>query len=590
MGLTTDAHSKGGTLYVNEIKVLELSSTIHGKDPAERAQILVNRLAGRSFEGSFYVEIDGKSRNILLDGKPLVVVTPEEAKALGAPVEVIATRWVKNFKKAISAPPYYFEGAPQIKIVEGQSKSIEAYGSHFRKAAIFASPTGIVKVSRKTGSLQLDSLQAGVTTLSFRNNGVTGSLLVKVIPLAAKFPQTVSAQIMGLPPEPTLFQNVVSGAIRQNLVTLSQNASITIGDIKQPSIRPGESTEIQVPVRVTSPGHAPAEGSVTVALKNMGVGIMYEDLLWYSNVPENVREPGQLYFGQFQPDRSVRLLIHHCNRTNVPMMFAYTLINRGATPATLTIVNGDVAGDGNPTFAGYLTGISFFKRWLSHSAQIVTIPPQSVLPLFIQKAGAEETVSGLSSIHLQSSASQSDVSLVAHAMWKGDFSPIWADAVGQTDPWNFVKAQPVTSFNLPTVEKPKEIYPDPNRRIEFQYEVGGSHTFIRIGQEPLGGIAENSKLLGNFGANYIIKGDISNPTNAPAEVEIVFEASAGYSGAFFRVNGQLKDGRLLQAKERMDLLKVKLDPGQSKPITIETIPLSGAHYPATIIIQPAEFR
>jgi hypothetical protein len=87
---------------------------------------------------------------------------------------------------------------------------------------------------------------------------------------------------------------------------------------------------------------------------------------------------------------------------------------------------------------------------------------------------------------------------------------------------------------------------------------------------------------------YTIKASVENPTETATDIELVFEASAGYSGALFVVNGQYKRIPLLQPKAESEVVRFRLEPKATKALTILTLPLSGGSYPATLTIRPVQ--
>jgi hypothetical protein len=155
-------------------------------------------------------------------------------------------------------------------------------------------------------------------------------------------------------------------------------------------------------------------------------------------------------------------------------------------------------------------------------------------------------------------------------------------------PWQEMGIRPLSSFdrNLPPLST--HVYPDPFKNESFDYQVGGNWLFIRIGQKPITNFENVRKLDGNFGVIYRLRATVSNPTSLASEVEVVFEASAGYSGALFILNGNLMRTPLLQPKTESRLARIRLEPGESKTFSIQTVPLSGSSYPASLTIRPIQ--
>ncbi|RYD65771.1 MAG: hypothetical protein EOP84_31645, partial [Verrucomicrobiaceae bacterium] len=99
-----------------------------------------------------------------------------------------------------------------------------------------------------------------------------------------------------------------------------------------------------------------------------------------------------------------------------------------------------------------------------------------------------------------------------------------------------------------------------------------------------------AKMFNELGSNgmftYTIKTKLQNPTSRTTDVEVVFEASAGYASGLFVVNGRTVTIDQLSPKTEGQVMRVKLAPGQTQSFDILTLPLSGSAYPATLTIRP----
>jgi hypothetical protein len=166
-----------------------------------------------------------------------------------------------------------------------------------------------------------------------------------------------------------------------------------------------------------------------------------------------------------------------------------------------------------------------------------------------------------------------------------DGGPKTAAALTIPTPW---RRQPPRSLDYEgsvSLELSNHIYPSPFRNESVDYSVGGRHGFIRIGQRPIPR-PDGKGLDGNFGVFYNIEARVENPQTDSADIEVVFEASAGYSGALFVLNGEVRRTPLLQPKEEAQIMRVRLQPGEKRQLTMMTVPLSGSSYPATIVVRP----
>jgi hypothetical protein len=134
------------------------------------------------------------------------------------------------------------------------------------------------------------------------------------------------------------------------------------------------------------------------------------------------------------------------------------------------------------------------------------------------------------------------------------------------------------------------VYPNPFKEGEVSYAVGGKYGFFRLGERAIKRADNLKSLDGNFGVTYQITANLGNPTTEATEVEMVFEASAGYTGALFVVNGQVVRTPLLQPKTEAQIMKFHLGPGLNRTVNILTFPLSGSSYPATLTFRPVGGR
>ena len=354
-------------------------------------------------------------------------------------------------------------------------------------------------------------------------------------------------------------------------------ARVEIGAIDAPELVPAQRGTATVHVTVTAPEKFPVEAEVAVDLKNTGMIDNPSEELWYSNHPENLKGPARLYWGRLGGGKAARVLYHHQNASQKPITVSYMLVNTGDTAANIAVILGDAVPHSNPTYAGYMAGQEFFPRWVRQSAVVTVVPAHSAVPVVVERIGPGLTASGLMSLH---SLDGSSVLFIGESDWS-------TSDPGQKG--NTAWTQPVMSLAdhpINLAGQASHVYSPAVKKLETKYEVGGRFGYIRIGQEAVGRVDDTGKLEGNFGIVYQIQVTVSNMTPEEAEVEFVFESSAGYTGAFFRINEVLYSTPLLQPKKTFQIMKAKFAPGESKVYYIETIPLSGGSYPATVTIKP----
>ena len=576
-----DVLQNGRTLIINGIDALTIKTSAGGFAPEERVSVIAKALEGFRRGQTVRVVADPGLR-VALQDQTVVTITVAEAKAQGVSPDQLAEDWARSINKALYVPPLTVIG-DGLELILGKNQSVRVIGSQARTAEVRVEPEGSVEISRQGFDLVVKPLRMGEGQIQLMVGDVSRSIPFTVMAYAANLPQTLEADVTGNPARKELVLEAIRGVISTALESQS-GASISVSIPPVEELRAGQSRVYQIATSVEAPGFASNRGVVNVVVKNVGGARVYDDFLWYSNEPENLKSTGQLYYARLVTNSPSRLLWHHCNKAANPMVIQYVLVNRSNSEAKVWLTGGDPEPNLDPTKAGFEAGKQFFGDWLGYQGSVVSVPPRSVVPIVMRRLTAEQTTSGLASLRLLPGGAD-DVVLVANALWPNEVVGEWQPQLMQAKPWLVRRAISAERFALPIVGKEKHIYSSPAKQVGFLYQVGGRLGFVRIGQESILSAIGGEPLSGNFGVQYVIEGRIENPTDKAQTVEVIFEASAGYSGALFSVNGKMLPGKMLQTKETMVLYEVRLAPGGAENLRIETIPLSGAHYPATITIR-----
>ncbi|MBX3114327.1 MAG: hypothetical protein KF836_07145 [Fimbriimonadaceae bacterium] len=576
-----DILTDSATLVINGVQVFTLKTSAGGLAPTERANVISKALWDFRRGQTVSVVADPGLR-VALQGKTVVTITVAEAKAQGVTPDELAESWARAINKALYVPPLVLQ-TENINLVVGKSQEIKILGSMARTASILVEPSGALEIKRNGYRLSVKAMSVGEGQLIIKSGDLEKAVPFSVMAVAANLPQNVVTDVTGSPASKELVLDAIRGAV-STMVEAQPGARISFDVPPIDALTPGSTRVYQVAAKVEAPGFYPSNGTINVTVRNLGGGRVFEDFLWYSNEPENVRATGQLYYGRLQTDSAARLLWHHCNKSSAPLVVQYVLANRSAEPARVWLITGDSEPNPDPTKAGFNAGNEFFSAWLKHQGTVVTIPPRSVVPIVLRRMANEETVSGLATLRLLPGGSD-DVVMVANAIYPPELPVEWSGADPQRKPWLVQRAMQIERFTLPLNGQQKLVFSKPLRQVRFDYEVGGKLGFVRIGQESIASAIGGNPLSGNFGVQYFIEGKIANNTNRTQIVEVMFEASAGYSGALFSVNGGTLFGKMLQSKQEISLYEKRLAPGESQDVRIETIPLSGAHYPATITVR-----
>ncbi|MFN3683385.1 MAG: hypothetical protein ACK41F_05560 [Fimbriimonadaceae bacterium] len=579
-GWALDARAVGGTIYVNEVPVATLR-TSSGGSPAVRAAQAAAKLRSLG-PGEVRVVASKRSVHIDVGGRQALLVKQAEARASGLSPRALADRWAASLRSALALPPLKVE--PDVVRMGPDGKAtVRLVGSKARTAALLGDNLP-ASVARVPGALTLKARSVGAGTLQIVSGAESVTVSVEVLPYAAAFPQRLTAWVSGAPASPEVVRGAVEGALRKRLAT-QPGARVTWEPFQAPSVPSSGRTLARVKVSAWAPNAVESSGFAEVEVVNLGLGVLREAELWYCNDPENLAAPGSLFQDELRVGKPVRLLFHHVNQSPIPLVLEVALENDSDQEARLAIVPGDSQPDPNPVLAGLRAGDEFFRNWLTGSAEVVVVPARSRVALALRRLAPRETASGLQALLLLSGGPGS-LRLAASARLPGEYDGLaasWSEA-----PWRTLPPMRLVGEGMRAVRGPRHAYPSPFRREEVVYSTGGRHAFVRIGQKAIDRADGQGALAGNFGVVYRIQAEARNEEQLAKEVEVVFEASAGYSGAVFVVDGKYVRTPLLQPKQEYRLARARVGPRQSRKFEIWTIPLSGSSYPATLVVREVD--
>ena len=387
----------------------------------------------------------------------------------------------------------------------------------------------------------------------------------------------------GAPASQQAVEAAVARAARAALQT-APGASVQLQVLQVPKLVPSLSGLATVRAKVTAPDLYPVDTELTIKVVNVMRSGQPTKELWYSNNPENIKSPTRLYWGRLKKGMAVRLLYHHKNTTARPLVVKYVLANASDEPARVSLTLGDSFSQQDPTKAGFNAGKQYLASWSEGSATIIVIPPHSHVPIVWHRLAPTATASGLATVRALEGAES--LLLLGDALWASDASN---EGRQYGEPRNVAHLLPASNMATRPVNlagQPQHVYAPAVKDVSVTYVVGGRFGYVRIGQVPVERKDEAGELSGNFGVLYQIVVDLSNPTSEDQEIELLYESSAGYGGAVFRLDGTVQCTPLLMPKQSYRIMATILKAGETRTVYIETIPLSGGSYPVTLTIKP----
>lgn len=575
--MLVDARAVGPTLVVNEIDVLRVPAGRAGKTAAARAAEMAASVQAWDGHARPQAKAEGGAWRVVLGSRTVFTPTAADAAALRSRADELARSVAARIGDALEAGKLRSDIADTV-LPPDRSARFELVGSEARKSSVRVWPKEVAKVVRSQGAIQIVPVSTGEATLVVTGASTERRAAVRVRPYAPSPPARVAVRVTGQRPDPGL----VAAAVRGAVIGSMPSAKLTQLDAELRAPMPGESASGTVRFKVEATDRFAREAVVGVSAFNPAASLTPESALLYSNDPEDLAQPGPLYEYTLVPGMPARLLWHHKNATWVPLVVEYFAVNEGPDTARLWLTVGESEAHSNPTFAGYKAAEQFLDQWLTGSAAEVTVPAGSAVAIAALRCASTETVSGLARLE----ARHGQLRIVGRAVRADSWNPVWRQQGAGAMGWARLPALPASDLGLARAGVPRHVYPLPFRAERFQYEVGGRFGFVRIGEKAIPDTAGQGVLHGNFGVVYSVEGSLANPTSSPAEVEVVLEASAGYAGALFELEGRIVRAGMLQSKQEFVLCNVKLPPGASRTLKFRTLPLSGANYPVTVIVRP----
>ncbi len=586
-----DARNEGPKLIINEMTIGEIKTSLNGLAPDKRAlfaaQALLTYQSGASVAITKPERADDPSAEWLIHigGRGVVTVNSAEAAAQGTSIADLCSQWARRMNEALKLPALSLPVQDVAMPPDGRIM-LPLTGPRARKADIKFSDASVLVMERSQGRIDLKPKTLGTTQMTVSSGPVSRRVQIRVLPYAAKFPQSFNVRVQGNPATAEMVKAAAEGPLWTQLQAATPGHTVTVQMPSTKALKPGEQTTVQARVMIESPDCFPAEGVATVRVINWDRQTPRETELWYSNNPENVRAAQTLFTAHLEPLKPVRLVAHHLNQTSWPMQIRAVLANTTTQPATVFVRTGDADPHSNPTFAGYLAGKEFTEGWSRNEGSIIEIPPGTAAPIILRRLAPGETMSVLGTLEMITGDS-SGLHLRVESLHREVRQKEWPDEGTSARPWLRCKPLALSELGGEWTAKPSPHIYAPAVKVEtHKYDAAKRFLFIRIGDDAISSTTNDDLLLGNFGVQYSMTVELENTLSTAAKLETVFEASAGYSGALFWVNGRLVDGRLMQAKAELPLWKGELPPGGKVVLRIETIPLSGAHYPATITVRP----
>lgn len=556
--------SHRGEVWVGHQLVLRVHHPEMGDKIAQRIEQAI--LEGVS---ASQISIRSVGHNYVVYGGKIAIITvsPAQARLNGTSSRLLAALWAKHLKEGLSKESYLVLPASLIVPV-GEERRIHVVGRYHQDLSLTIDNPTVCRLTSTDMPLVVKGLRPGETKLQVSTGSVVESTRIIVKEKAGLLPKAISLSVTGeRVPKEFLHRAVVSALYQRIRRKPGSSMTIEIPPNALPqSLSRGGSLSLPVSAEITGAHYLPAKGMLNVNIQNKPFTFSPSSHLMVSNNPESFAKPELLFREAFPDSSPVRLFFHHYNKGNAPYRLVVNLVNPSSHIAQIHIVQGVGGPDPHELAAGKSAVLRFFVASREHLGEVVEIGPNSSVHLASIRVDPREAISGVVELTpLTKATPVVETRVESLSGEKGSDVP--AEEVGY---------------------KPKGVFPGPDIMIDAKYHVGGDYTFVTLGKESLLTDLDSGRVdLGNYGALYTIHFTIQNPTSSPAVVHIMFTPQAGCAHGLFVLNGyDLIQTPVVRPFTPYPLLKMTLEPGETRTLTLQTMPLGGSFYPVNLVVQP----
>jgi hypothetical protein len=558
---TTYRNLAAYTLVVNGKAVFTITHYQRGGAPWKVADRAVQTIVNQFEDGkrAVKVERDGHEYALSFGGRVIAIAGRAEADTWETTPKKLALSWADALREALKVPAL-FVTPKNVAVPLGDTRTFDVGGWASGPITAYCVHKAIADVNVSNEQISVTGNQAGEDLITIIRGENSITLTLRVLPKAVVAPPRVEAVVTGKAISGTQLRFCLGSVLRANL-TFAPGAdfswAIDPNFMLPPSL---PANGISIPVKI----HAVAKNAMaveTVITVHVAVSPLYhgvDERLFFSNDPERFARRGLLSEGRF--NTPARLIFHHQNGTRSAVRFVVALYNPTEREQDVHVVEGVGGPTSSAMQAGLAAGRSFLVNLTTNTGYVLDLAPGQATPVAVADLAPSASISGVVS-----------------------FDPVdrreVAFAVYAVDP----DASPHYFFS--TRENGDTAYDGAYVSINEDISVSQKWHFTRFGEDVIRSVSNSNNLPGSYGVIYNIYYNLTNPQSTPQDVYMALQATAGPACGFFLIDGKWVETPLLRTHDDAVLAHFVLAPGQSRRVTVTTMPLSGSFYPANLVIR-----
>jgi hypothetical protein len=284
-----------------------------------------------------------------------------------------------------------------------------------------------------------------------------------------------------------------------------------------------------------------------------------------SDHPEKVERRGGLFFGGLTPFRTLLFQYYHLGKLRgADPNLTFVVQNSGSRPATLHLQRGIGRTSLDYFSSGHTNNVRWFQALQRKLGYFVEISPGDTIELFRQPMPREEVVSGTLGL-TQTSGPPLSFAFVAR--------PDDREAISLN---NLLKKDDVHS---------RGFYPAARQVLRRTFRLGQDPINLAVGavrQQTFSGVRE---LRGDYGVTYDMHLELRNDGQREGLIELVFNPRGGAATGTFLLDGDVIEVENTEAFAERVFHTIKLVPGETRNLRLQTIPEGASSYPVRIVVR-----
>ena len=297
------------------------------------------------------------------------------------------------------------------------------------------------------------------------------------------------------------------------------------------------------------------------------------EIFMVSNYPESISSPGLVFVESVKTD-SLRVLYHHKNISDKPLMILVLLSNGSDVNSTVRVQKGEGGSSEDIVYAGHKAALEFMSQ-LTSSPSTVDVPSLSTVSVIQHKIKPGQTSSGVFRVSAEDDARLMVKMMVVdmefpHLSGFSDISGV------------------LSQFRVATFE-------ESSRTVQVRFDAQDGIKSVEIGGKPyLKDRQLQYELKGNYGLLHTVEVTLVNSLKSRTRVHFFFSPKIrnAVDRGVILVDGELREIELLGFKDNIVSMQhfheVFLDAFETKQLQLITMPQSGCYYPVDIVMKTGE--